>query len=82
MCLVPVDMQKNGSKVIGDELADDMTTIKGDGGGCGSELPQAHPKRDQIDDNLKRVYDDMLDDTVPDRFEDLLRQLREQDSQK
>lgn len=33
----------------------------------------------QIDDNLKRVYDDMLDDTVPDRFEELLRQLREKD---
>lgn len=37
------------------------------------------PKRHQIDDNLRRVYDEMLDDAVPDRFEDLLRQLREQD---
>ncbi|MCQ0093743.1 transcriptional regulator [Roseovarius sp. M141] len=35
-----------------------------------------------MDDNLRRVYDDMLDDSVPDRFQDLLRQLREQDSEK
>lgn len=41
--------------------------------------PQVSAQRDQIDDNLKRVYDDMLDDAVPDRFEDLLRKLREQD---
>ncbi len=46
----------------------------------GSEnAPQAGSKRNQIDDNLRRVYDEMLDDAVPDRFEDLLRQLREQD---
>lgn len=33
---------------------------------------------DAIDRNLKRVYDDMIEDDVPDRFADLLRQLREQ----
>jgi hypothetical protein len=41
--------------------------------------PQKSPKRSQIDDNLKRVYEEMLDEDVPDRFEELLRQLREQD---
>jgi hypothetical protein len=35
-----------------------------------------------IDDNLKRVYQDMLDERVPDRFLDLLTQLREQESGK
>lgn len=46
------------------------------------------PKRDerqkvafekQIDENLKRVYDEDLDDAVPDRFMDLLKKLREQE---
>ncbi len=64
------------------ELADVMTTGKSDGGPSDSKMSQAQPKRDQIDESLRRVYDDMLDDSVPDRFEDLLRQLREQDSQK
>ncbi|KMK67618.1 NepR family anti-sigma factor [Puniceibacterium sp. IMCC21224] len=31
-----------------------------------------------IDENLKRVYQDMLDEKVPDRFLDLLSQLKEQ----
>lgn len=54
-------------------------------GDKGDTVPSAEnarpnrPKRDQIGDSLRRVYDDMLDDDVPDRFEDLLRQLREQD---
>ncbi len=59
-----------------------MTTGKSDEGQSGSKTSQAQPKRDQIDESLRRVYDDMLDDNVPDRFEDLLRRLREQDSQK
>ncbi|WP_255012835.1 NepR family anti-sigma factor [Roseovarius sp. M141] len=64
-----------------------MTTGKGDGDESGRNAPQGQPKqgqpkRNQIDDNLRRVYDDMLDDSVPDRFQDLLRQLREQDSEK
>ncbi|WP_186766494.1 NepR family anti-sigma factor [Puniceibacterium confluentis] len=31
-----------------------------------------------IDDNLKRVYQDMLEEKVPDRFLDLLSQLKGQ----
>ncbi|WP_324755212.1 NepR family anti-sigma factor [Roseovarius sp. Pro17] len=45
----------------------------------GERTPAKALKRDQIDANLKRVYDEMLEDDVPDRFEQLLRQLREQD---
>ncbi len=33
----------------------------------------------QIDENLKRVYDDMLKEDVPDRFMDLIQQLRQSD---
>ncbi|MDO5647491.1 MAG: NepR family anti-sigma factor [Paracoccus sp. (in: a-proteobacteria)] len=33
----------------------------------------------QIDENLKRVYDQDVNEQVPDRFLDLLRQLKEQD---
>ena len=33
-----------------------------------------------IDDNLKRVYQDMLEERVPDRFLDLLAQLKEQEA--
>jgi len=35
---------------------------------------------DAIDENLKRVYDDMLNQEVPDRFKDLLAQLKAQDA--
>lgn len=48
----------------------------------GGKAPPDRPKRSQIDDNLRRVYDDLLEDDVPDRFEDLLRQLKDQDSRK
>jgi len=39
------------------------------------------PNRDEdaIDANLKRVYDDLLNQEVPDRFRDLLEQLKSQD---
>jgi hemerythrin-like domain-containing protein len=30
----------------------------------------------QIDENLKRVYDDVLKEAVPDRFMDLIKQLQ------
>lgn len=48
----------------------------------GEKTPPDRPKRSQIDDNLRRAYDDLLEDDVPDRFEDLLRRLKEQDSRK
>jgi len=50
-----------------------------DGGESGAGSKSKAPKRDQIDENLKRVYNEMLEQDVPDRFEELLRQLREQD---
>lgn len=36
----------------------------------------------QIDENLKRVYDDVVQEDVPDRFKELLAKLRAQESQK
>lgn len=59
-----------------------MTTRKGSADKYGGDAPASDPGRSQIDANLKRVYDDMLDDDVPDRFEELLLKLREQDQQK
>ncbi|MEL6595478.1 MAG: NepR family anti-sigma factor [Pseudomonadota bacterium] len=38
--------------------------------------------KDTIDANLKRVYDETLQEDVPDRFKDLLAQLKAQDSGK
>jgi hypothetical protein len=35
----------------------------------------------QIDANLRRVYEDMVDDDIPDRFLLLLRKLRDQEPQ-
>ncbi|WP_295313705.1 NepR family anti-sigma factor [Roseobacter sp.] len=41
------------------------------------------PKRESvIDENLKRVYKEALEEGVPDRFRDLLEELKKQDSQK
>jgi hypothetical protein len=36
--------------------------------------------QDEIDDNLRRAYNDVLKEDVPDRFTDLLNQLRARDS--
>ena len=38
--------------------------------------------RAQIDENLKRVYDEALEEKVPDRFKDLLDQLRRKEAKK
>ena len=37
---------------------------------------------DEVDRNLKRVYDDMIEDDVPERFAVLLQKLRNQDAGK
>ncbi len=37
---------------------------------------------DTINANLKRVYDEALQEDIPDRFKDLLAQLKAQDSEK
>jgi len=37
--------------------------------------------RQQIDQNLKRVYQEALEEDVPDRFKALLAQLREKDAE-
>lgn len=33
-----------------------------------------------IDENLKKIYDEAFEETVPDRFAELLQALKEQDS--
>jgi len=35
-----------------------------------------------IDENLKRVFDETLEEGIPDRFKDLLKQLQQQDTGK
>ncbi len=34
----------------------------------------------QIDENLKKVYQEALDEKIPDRFKDLLEQLRQKEA--
>ena len=41
-----------------------------------NEGPKDSIKR-QIDENLKRIYDETLNEEVPDRFKQLLEQLRQ-----
>ncbi len=36
----------------------------------------------QIDENLRRVYNDVVEEAVPDRFKELLEKLRAQEQQK
>ncbi|WP_098412618.1 NepR family anti-sigma factor [Thioclava sp. ES.031] len=38
--------------------------------------------RDQINQNLKRVYEEALQEEVPDRFKDLLAQLKAKEGEK
>ena len=50
----------------------------------GSGAP-AQNRRISIEDNLRKVYQDVLDEQIPDRFKNLLEQLRQNqglDSQK
>ncbi|WP_370454156.1 NepR family anti-sigma factor [Tropicimonas sp. IMCC34011] len=52
------------------------TTTESDAG-----YENADPERTEyVDANLRRAYNEMLQEEVPDRFTDLLRQLREQDN--
>ncbi|KAA2314732.1 regulator [Pseudooceanicola sediminis] len=37
-------------------------------------------KKGGIDDNLRKVFQSTLDEDIPDRFKDLLNQLKNQDS--
>jgi hypothetical protein len=39
-------------------------------------------RKDEIGENLKRVYDDIIEEEVPERFKVLLQQLREQGGDK
>jgi hypothetical protein len=40
------------------------------------DMPKRQAIRAQIDENLKRVYSTALNDELPDRFRDLLAQLK------
>ncbi len=40
------------------------------------DAPKRQAIRAQIDENLKRVYSDALNEDLPDRFKDLLAQLK------
>jgi Anti-sigma factor NepR len=50
-----------------------MTKDKGDDGASRRAI------REQIDENLKRVYRDSLSEELPDRFRELLAQLKAKD---
>lgn len=44
----------------------------------GKEPPKTRLK-EQIDENLKRVYQDIVKEDVPDRFKQLLQQLKDKE---
>lgn len=49
-----------------------------------NEMPSNPTKsslRQQIDDNLKRVYDEALQEEIPDRFKQLLAQLKQKEQE-
>ena len=41
---------------------------------------QSKQREEVIDENLRRVYQEAMDEGVPDRFKSLLEQLKQQDS--
>ncbi len=45
------------------------------------EKPKAKLRRD-IDENLKRVFDDALEEEIPDRFKQLLAELKAKEAKK
>jgi len=45
-----------------------------------SDDDKRHRFEAMIDDNLKRLYSDLVQEELPDRFKDLLSQLKAQDN--
>ena len=43
-------------------------------------MPNKNDREKAIDENLKKVFDQTLDEGIPDRFKDLLAQLRQQET--
>lgn len=41
---------------------------------------QSKPNEGIIDQNLRRVYEEAIDEGIPDRFKSLLEQLKQQDA--
>lgn len=59
-----------------------MAARSGDGTDVGMQLAMADDKgksrlQQQIDENLRLVYEETLKEAVPDRFTDLIRRLRD-----
>lgn len=52
---------------------------------CMTQPPRARPRKEQadreIDENLKRAFNEVASQQVPDRFTELLEQLRKQETQ-
>ena len=48
--------------------------------GIMKEPDEAAHLKAAIDDNLRKIYNDLLKEDVPDRFKDLLEQLRKKES--
>ncbi len=44
-----------------------------------SRIPEGEQADNQIDENLKRIYDNIVEDEVPERFAKLIEQLRDQE---
>lgn len=63
-------------------LTDQKRKLDGKNPGKDRPGPDGRRNRNLIDQNIRRVYEDLLEDEVPDRFTKLLEQLREQDSRK
>lgn len=45
-------------------------------------IPNKSKVQEMIDENLRRVYDDALKEDVPDRFKQLLEQLKQKEVKK
>jgi hypothetical protein len=65
------DLARSVPNVAGTGDGDRLGHVCGNGGQQGEE--QAHQ---QIDENLKRVYEEALSEDIPDRFKELIARLR------